>query len=135
MTRNEPLPPIFVSTTDRDRLESLVDTYRGVRDDALVERLASELSRAEVLQPEALPSNVVRMHSKVRVRDLDSDELRSFELVYPHEADARAGRVSVVAPAGCAVLGLVEGERIAWPLPGGRRWRIEVVAVGPSRER
>lgn len=134
MTRTEQLPPIVVSTLDRDRLESIVDTYRGERDDALVERLASELSRAEVVESGRLPPNVVRMHSRVRVRDLDSDQLRSFELVYPQEADVRAGRVSVIAPAGCAVLGLVAGQRIAWPLPGGRSWRIEVVSVDPAGE-
>jgi regulator of nucleoside diphosphate kinase len=50
-------------------------------------------------------------------------------LVYPFEADASAGRISVLAPVGTALLGLVVGQTIEWPMPSGQSRRLRVVAV------
>jgi regulator of nucleoside diphosphate kinase len=46
--------------------------------------------------------------------------VREAVLVYPGGADASAGRISVLAPIGAALLGLAASDTIAWPLPGGR---------------
>lgn len=129
MATPETLPRIIVSSADRRRLDSLADASGGARDGDLADRLASELARAEIVEPDDVPRGVVRMNSRVSVRDLDSGEVRNFDLVYPQEADAARGRVSILAPMGCAVLGLAEGQTIAWPLPEGRTRRIQVVSV------
>jgi hypothetical protein len=44
-------------------------------------------------------------------------------------ADASAGRVSVLAPVGAALLGLRTGDSIEWPLPDGRHARIRILSV------
>ncbi len=133
MSHVEQLPPITVCNEDRERLGDLIEDYRDVPVSEAVERLAGELARAEVVEADRLPPGVVRMNSRVQVRDLDTGDLRAFELVYPHHADPRSRRVSVFAPAGCAVLGLAEGQRISWPLRGQRSLRVEVVSVAPAR--
>jgi regulator of nucleoside diphosphate kinase len=132
MKHVEQLPPITVCEEDRDRLDALISTYRDDLVSEMVERLASELDRADVVESEQLPTGVVRMNSRVMIRDLDTGELRSFDLVYPADANPRVRRVSVFSPAGCAVLGLAEGQRISWPVARHRNWRIEVVSVRPS---
>lgn len=56
-------------------------------------------------------------------------ERHQLTLVYPHEADAAQGRVSVLAPVGSALLGLAVGQSIDWQAPGGRPLRLRVIAV------
>ncbi len=133
MEHAEQLPPITVCAEDRDRLDTLLSTYEDDVASETIDRLAGELDRAAVVAADRLPAGVVRMNSRVEVRDLDTGHIRAFELVYPEDADPRRHRVSVFAPAGCAVLGLAEGQRISWPLRGHRSWRVEVVSVQPAQ--
>jgi regulator of nucleoside diphosphate kinase len=100
-----------------------------------LQQLDAELARAEIVAPELLGRDVVRMNSVVQFRDLDSGARRVYQLVYPHDADLERGRVSILAPVGCALLGLSVGQKIAWPLPAGRTRNLEVVSVAqPSGE-
>ena len=64
--------------------------------------------------------------------DLTGSSRREITLVYPHEAEAASGRISVLAPLGTALLGYREGDEVEWLMPGGmRRLRIESVR-GPD---
>ena len=47
----------------------------------------------------------------VQVRDLESGRRQELTLVSPREADVNAGRISVLAPLGTALLGLSQGRR------------------------
>ena len=49
-------------------------------------------------------------------------------LVYPHEAGAE-GSVSVLAPVGCALLGLSVGQTIDWAVPGGKSLKLTLLGV------
>ena len=83
---------------------------------------------------------VVSLSDYVRLRELVEDHAestgttREVELVYPDEADHVTGRVSVLAPVGCALLGLSAGQSIDWNLPGGKvhRLRVERVLFQPQ---
>jgi regulator of nucleoside diphosphate kinase len=68
------------------------------------------------------------MQSRVRVRDLGSGQDTVYTLVFPREADVNAGRLSVLAPIGTALLGYRQGDEIEWPVPGGLR-RLKVMKV------
>ena len=93
-----------------------------------LQKLQAELERARVLLWAEMPTDVVRMHSEVRVLDLESGERSDYALVFPREADVSAKRISVVAPLGTALLGFREGDTVEWMMPGGmRRLRIERV--------
>ena len=91
-------------------------------------QLAEELDRADIVAPEHVPDDVVTMHAEVRYVDESTDEQRSVVLVYPHEADASHGRISVLSPVGAALLGLATGQSIEWTFPNGRR-RLRVAHV------
>src|SRR6478672_9169280 len=98
---------LVISHVDRERLEALIDASRmdsRVREDYLAP-LEAELSRARIVPAGKVPPNVVTMNSVVRLRDLDSDEMEEFELVYPADADMAHNRISVLAPIGTAILG------------------------------
>lgn len=95
--------------------------------------LRAELERAIVVPPDAIPSGVVTMNSRVRYFDEHSGMCREIELVYPEEADIADGKVSVLAPVGAALLGLETGQAIDWLFPAGevRRLRVQQV-LAPS---
>jgi regulator of nucleoside diphosphate kinase len=120
---------IYISEFDHDQLHALIDQHWGGRDSVAAERLAGELDRAILVPPEELPPDVVTMHSRVAFEDMRNGTVREVVLVYPPAADATAGKLSVLAPIGAALLGLRVGDTIEWPLPGHRTARIRIVSV------
>ena len=121
---------IVVAEADARRLRGLLAARResALHDEAHLLELESELERALVVSRDAVPAQVVAMDSAVSVLDLASGERREYTLVYPADANAAVGRISVLAPLGTALLGYREGDELEWMMPGGlRRLRIERV--------
>ncbi len=113
-------PDIVVTRADFERLLRVLEEHATHGDQRAVETLDKELARAMVVPPSEMPPNVVTMNSRVRYIDRDMGESRTVTLVYPADADTEGGRLSVLAPVGCALLGLTVGQTIKWPLPDGR---------------
>lgn len=124
---------IFIADDDRARLTALIHrVLDSGQETAPLAALASELRRAHVVPRSEIPGDVVTMHATVRVRDLEAGGEETYTLVYPHEADIEAGRLSVLAPVGTALLGYRAGDVVEWPVPAGvARLRIEEVAARP----
>ena len=98
--------------------------------------LERELDRAIVVSSAAVAADVVTMNSRVRYTDEKDGLKRTVSLVYPSHANAAAGKVSVLAPVGTALLGLSEGQSIEWDFPdGSRRLKVEEVVHQPERSR
>lgn len=128
---------IQVTDVDSRRLEMLIEGSRpkDIRDEGSVELLERHLDDAEVTPAHGIGPDVVTMNSEVRVRDLDTHETIVFRVVFPRAANAAAGRISVLAPLGMAVLGRKVGEHVTWQTPGGlRRLRVDRVLYQPERE-
>jgi regulator of nucleoside diphosphate kinase len=120
---------LFVTKIDFEKLRRLVESRRAGHssDRQYVDTLEQELDRAEVVEPHAVPSDVVTMNSEVRLKDLDSGEVKVYRLVFPSQS--RTGNtVSVLAPIGTAMLGYRVGDVIEWRVPKGIR-RLEVLDV------
>ena len=124
---------IYISEFEHDQLHALVDQHWDGRDGRAAERLAGELDRAVVVGREELPPDVVTMHSCVTFEDLRNGTMREVVLVYPSAADATAGKLSVLAPIGAALLGLRVGDTIEWPLPDHRTAKIKILSVAQPR--
>jgi regulator of nucleoside diphosphate kinase len=121
---------IVVAEADARRLRGLLAARRQstAHDGEHLRQLELELERAVLVSAHAVPPEVVTMDSAVSVLDLASGESHDYTLVYPAEADPSAGRISVLAPLGTALLGYREGDELEWKMPGGvRRLRIESV--------
>ena len=121
-------PAIVLSEADLDRLERLLDSLPSFNTPDL-DALRQELERAEVLEPGAIPPQVITMNSTARFRDQTSGREFELTLVYPDDTHLTHGTVSVLAPVGSALLGLSVGQSIEWPLPGGRTMTLTVLAV------
>jgi regulator of nucleoside diphosphate kinase len=121
-------PEITVSTADLDRLEGLLGELRAGAPE-IADGLRSELDRARIVEPEEVPKDVVTMNSTVRFVDEESGKEFERTLCYPGEATGGADKVSILAPLGSALLGLSVGQRIDWPVPGGRTAHIRILEV------
>jgi regulator of nucleoside diphosphate kinase len=126
---------IYITRSDMDRLAALVEGYRlqGREDRSTLQRLEDELDRAVVVDASEVSADVVTLDSRVLLVDLDSGEETSFTLVLPSRSNADAGRISVLAPLGMAVLGYRAGDEIDWEVPAGRRrFRVRSVIYQPE---
>ncbi|MDQ8037616.1 MAG: nucleoside diphosphate kinase regulator [Pedobacter sp.] len=130
---NMSAPAITLSTLDVQRLERLLETpeLAGL---PMAEPLQAEIARARLCQPEKMPADVVTMNSVVHCRDEASGQEHHFTLVYPREADAASGKVSVLAPVGAALLGLRVGQNIRWQSQGSTL-QLQLLAISYQPER
>ncbi len=127
-------PNIVISEVDLERLERLLDSLPANAFPGH-QALEAELERAEIRPSKEMPDNVVTMNSEVRFRMSSSNEEFTLRLVYPKDADGSAGKISILAPVGGALLGLAQGDEIEWPGPGGgtEKVRIEEIIYQPER--
>jgi regulator of nucleoside diphosphate kinase len=124
---------IFVTAEDRKRLEALLQRPTADWDREDVRELVREIQRASVVAAAEIPTDVITMNSKARLLDLDRESTLEYTLVYPQDADFAAGKISVLAPIGAAMLGYRVGDEIEWTVPGGlRRLRVEEVLYQPE---
>lgn len=114
--------PIYISREDNSKLRRLVATplYAPAIMGPL-RKLREELDRAVVIDPAALPDDVVAMDSTVEFEDLATGEIEEYTLTYPDRADVDQKCISILAPIGTALLGYRVGDRVKWPTPGGIR--------------
>lgn len=115
---------IIITNRDFERLRPLLDLHETPAS----ELLELELQRARIVPTMVVPADVVTMNSEVVYEDTETFAKRTVRIVYPKDANADEGRVSVLAPIGSALLGLRVGQTITWGVPGGRR-RIRVVEI------
>jgi regulator of nucleoside diphosphate kinase len=120
---------IVITREDSTRLSDLIGEIEGGRDADVLALLDEELARARVVDDSEVPPDVVTMGSRFVYEDVATGKRAEVTLVYPHEADAQAGRVSVLSRVGSGLLGLSVGQEIAWPMPRGDLRRLRVVSV------
>jgi regulator of nucleoside diphosphate kinase len=133
--RSKKATTIYITELDYNRLSGLIDRTRerNAADREYLNKLEAELERAEIVEPKAIPADVITMRSKVRLKDLVSGESATYSLVFPTEANFADGKISVLAPIGTAILGYRRGDTIEWPVPSGmRRLKVEEILYQPE---
>ena len=125
---------IILTSLDLNRLEALLDSLPANAFAGRAE-LQAELERAEIVAPDQVPPDVVTMNSTVRFTIAETGETFRLTLVYPKDVGGDAGRISVLAPVGSALLGLSVGDEMQWPRPGGgvSTVRVDEVVYQPER--
>lgn len=121
-------PAIIINELDAERLDRLLEKPLYAKT-SVAEMLNSELDRAEMCSPENMPADVVSMNSRVKFRDLSSQEEFVRTLVYPANLTDSDNQLSVMAPVGAALLGLRVGDTINWQLPNGNKTHLEVLEL------
>ena len=123
----QPKPDIMLSSLDIARLEHLLSQLPPHNPE--VELLEQELERATIVEPAEMPPDRVSMNSRVQLRVGESGQLQTLTLVYPKDLDQSGEKISVLAPVGSAILGLAQGDEIAWPTPASPAQKIHIHAV------
>lgn len=116
-----PLGQIVISVLDRARLDPMIRDAVASNSTArdLLCALKDKLDQAQIRDPYEMPGDVVTMNSLVRVRDLDTEEVETYTLVYPAFADIARNRLSILTPVGITLLGHHRGESVEWASPRG----------------
>ncbi|HMM35513.1 MAG TPA: nucleoside diphosphate kinase regulator [Thermoanaerobaculia bacterium] len=122
-----------MTSDDRKRLQALLSRPTEAMDRDDVSDLVAEVQRAVVMPASEIPPDVITMNTRARLLDLDQRTTLDYTVVYPEDADFAAGRISVVAPIGAAMLGYRVGDEIEWVVPSGpRRLRVEAILYQPE---
>lgn len=119
------------SRHDYQRLRAVVEHAIEYADLSLkghLGRLIQQLRTGRVVAPELVPDDLVTLNSRVRVRDLNTGEERVWLLTLPAQANVAEQRLSVLSPAGSALLGARAGETVRWQL-GDRSGRLQILEV------
>lgn len=128
---------IILTAEDQRKLQLMLqsDVTAVVGEREHLQALEREIERAKIVAPEEVPEDVITMNTTFTLRDLQTDELETYTLVYPHKADILNNCLSVLAPIGTAVLGQRVGDVLDWRVPDGRRkFKVEKIVYQPERE-
>jgi regulator of nucleoside diphosphate kinase len=126
MTYEFAKPAVAVPHTDHVRLQRLAETLAR-RNPDLASQLSQELERAEIL-PDDTDRAIVRMGSTLDYQT-EKGDTRTVTLVFPHDEDISAGRISILTPVGVALLGLSAGHEMEWHTRDGRTQRLQVTRI------
>ncbi len=88
---------------------------------ARMAQLNQRIGELSLYNVNAIPVGVAAYGSRVMVEDLDDGQSQEFELVFPEEVNAAAGRISVSSPLGRALLNRSEGDEVEVQTPRGKK--------------
>ena len=86
-----------------------------------IAELEEIVSAVEVIDPATLSGDQIKFGAQVRLLDEETEKESNYQIVGVHEADIKAGRLSISAPLAKALIGKKIGDTISVPAPGGDR--------------
>jgi transcription elongation factor GreA len=84
-----------------------------------ISRLEHTLSRAKIIEAKDLPNDKIYILSRVKLKDLKTNELCEYLLVSPEESNFEDNKISVTSPIGKSLLGKTKGETVEIKVPAG----------------
>lgn len=84
-----------------------------------IAEIEDKISRAQVIDVSKLSGAQVKFGATVSVVDEDTDEESRYQIVGEHEADVKAGRLSVSSPLARALITKEVGDVVEVNTPGG----------------
>lgn len=90
--------------------------------------LEDKISRAEVIDPQALSGKDVKFGATVTLQDEESEEKATYQIVGEDEADIKERRLSITSPLARALIGKKVGDSVEVSTPRGAK-SYEIVRV------
>jgi regulator of nucleoside diphosphate kinase len=84
--------------------------------------LMKEIEKATIVKKDELPQDVVRLNSKVTVKEESRNKVMELVLVVPEKADIHQNMISIFAPLGVALIGFKQGEKVNCNTPTGNKF-------------
>lgn len=84
-----------------------------------IAEIEDKISRAQIIDVSKLSGKQVMFGATVSVVDEDTEEKARYQVVGEHEADVKAGKISVTSPLARAMIGKEVGDVVEVNTPGG----------------
>ena len=84
-----------------------------------IAEIEDRMARAQIIDVSKLSGGQVKFGATVSVVDEDTEEESRYQIVGEHEADVKAGRISVTSPLSRAMIGKEVGDVVEVNTPGG----------------
>ncbi len=81
--------------------------------------IEDKISRAQVIDVSKLSGSQIKFGATVTVIDEDTEEEGRYQVVGDHEADVKAGKISLSSPLSRAMIGKEVGDVVEVVTPGG----------------
>jgi transcription elongation factor GreA len=81
--------------------------------------IEDKMARAQVIDVSKLSGTQVKFGATVTVVDEDTEEEGRYQIVGEHEADVKAGKISIASPIARAMIGKEPGDVVEVNTPGG----------------
>jgi len=85
------------------------------------EGLEGELRKAKLVNKEKLPADLVRLNSKVIIKDEKENKMIELTVVTPEKANIKQKHISIMSPIGTALIGFRKGQQVKWKVPAGKK--------------
>ncbi len=118
--------PVVLCEEDYNRLSKLLEGRTLKPNDEMT--LAHEIKRAIVVRNEAFPVNTIRINSFVKVKDLETNRDKEFQIVMPSDANIRDRKISIFSPMAAALIGFRLGDEVTWEMPSGLK-KLKIIEV------
>ncbi len=128
---------IQITQNDMKKLHEAIHEAKnsGYRSSIYIQNLEGELDRAVIVDPRAVPADVITMNSKVLLTDLVHNDQMELTLVFPEDSAKGGGRVSILAPIGTAMIGYRVGDVFEWDTPEGKTsLRVDKILYQPEAD-
>jgi transcription elongation factor GreA len=107
--------------------------YHAAREDqgmlqARIDALKDKLARAKIIDPNELEKDTVVFGARVRIKNLDSGDQETYELVGPGDEDYDNNKILTTSPRGQGLLGKKIGEKVEIRVPRGTL-RYEILDI------
>lgn len=87
--------------------------------EARIASIENMLKNAQIINEDELSTEFIHVGSKVKVRDVDFDDICEYKIVGSSEADPVNGRISDESPVGKGLIGHKVGEKVEIETPAG----------------
>ncbi len=84
-----------------------------------IAKLQDLVANARVVDESLIGTEMVQMLNKVKVKNLNTNQIMEFTLVGESEADFKAGKLAAATPIGQALMGHKKGEIVEAKVPSG----------------
>ncbi|TVR73799.1 MAG: transcription elongation factor GreAB [Spirochaetaceae bacterium] len=121
---------IHLSRTDHGKLAGILTSMKrkGNLKAPHLRTLLDELAEAVIVPEGEVPQDIIGMGSTVEYRNPLSGNVERAQLVFPADADSNAGRISVLAPLGAALIGEKVNTEVCCQAPDST-WTLHILKV------
>jgi transcription elongation factor GreA len=98
--------------------------------EAKIAAMEGQLAQARILDESSVDTSKVSILTKVKLTNLSTKKVVTYQIVSETEADLKAGKISVTSPIGKGLLGKAVGEVAEVSVPAGvMKFKVEDISI------